>query len=370
MKLWRRHDAYVLRAFLGACGGVLVFFTVVTIVADLAERLKDIRENWDEVRALGYEPVGALLKLYATSTPFLWIRLMPLVAAMAGAFALVRLARHQELVPLVAGGVSARRVLRPMLLAGLALAGLMVLARATVVPGLNREHQALQRAFADKRPDRLTDLRHVHDAEGGRLSAAAFLPLSRRLEDAWLTFRDADGTLKEVLRYPELAWDADRAGWYAPQGGSRVPLDPTSAGLYVYALEPGSRAPLASSDSLLEILYESKSSLGLSLAQSAELLSANRSSPAVVLRHHEQFTMPIAVLLLLTLTLALCTRLGQHSILPGLLASLALGALYFGVSQVANDLARGGTVNPVVLAWMPTVLFGSLAVALFAGMRT
>jgi lipopolysaccharide export system permease protein len=370
MRLWRRHDGYVLRAFLGAFGAVLVFFTLLTIVVDLAERLKSIRENWEQVRALGYEPMGALTKLYATFVPFVWLRLLPLTVSMAGAFALSRLARHQELVPLVAGGVSTRRVLLPMLLAGLALAGATMAARATVMPTLNREHQALQRAFTKKRPDRVVDVKHVHDAGGGRLSAAAFMPLGRRLEDAWITFTEPDGTLKEMLRYPQLVWDEERAGWFAPQGGSRVPLDPTSAGVYVYPIEPGARAPLASSDSLLEILYESDNTLGLSIAQSAELLRAYPASPAVTLRHHEQFTIPLSILILLASTLALCTRLGPQSALPGLMASLALTGLYFGATHLANDLAGSGTVNPIVLAWTPTVLFGSLAFALFAGMRT
>jgi lipopolysaccharide export system permease protein len=370
MKLWRRHDGYVLRAFLGAFGAVLIFFTLLTIVVDLAERLKNIRDNWEQVRALGYEPVGALVKLYATFIPFVWLRLLPLAASMAGAFALSRLSRHQELVPLVAGGVSMRRVLLPMLLAGLVLAGATMAARATVMPVLNREHQALQRAFTKKRPDRVVDVKHVHDAGGGRLSAAAFMPLGRRLEDAWITFNEPDGTLKEVLRYPELVWDGDRAGWFAPQGGSRVPLDHTSAGLYVYPLERGARAPLESSDSLLEILYESDNTLGLSIAQSAELLRAYPASPAVMLRHHEQLTLPLSILILLASTIALCTRLGPESALPGLLASLLLTALYFGASHLANDLASSGVVNPVVLAWAPTVVFGSLAFALYAGMRT
>lgn len=370
MRLWRRHDGYVLRAFLGAFGAVLVFFTLLTVVVDLAERLKNIRENWDQVRALGYEPVGALVKLYATFMPFVWLRLLPLAASMAGAFSLSRLSRHQELVPLVAGGVSTRRVLLPMLLAGLLLAAATMTARATVMPVLNREHQALERAFTKKRPDRVVDVKHIHDAGGGRLSAAAFMPLGRRLEDAWLTFREPDGTLRETLRYPELVWDEERGGWYAPQGGSRVPLDHTSAGLYIYPIEPGARAPIASSDSLLEILYESDNTLGLSIAQSSELLRNYPSSPAVMLRHHEQFTLPLSILILLTSTLALCTRLGPQSALPGLLTSLGLTALYFAANQICNDLAASGVVNPVVLAWTPTVVFGSLSFALYAGMRT
>jgi lipopolysaccharide export system permease protein len=372
VRLWRRHDAYVLRAYAGAFGGVLVFFTLMIVVIDLAERLKRLRENWDKVVAAGYEPYAALAKLYATFIPFLWLRLLPLIASMAAAFTLSRLSRHQELVPLVAGGVSTRRIVRPILLAGVLLAALMVVARATVVPALNRENLALQRVFTKPRPDRVVDIRHVHDAGGGRLSAAAFMPLGRRLEDAWITFRAKDGALREIRRYPLLAWDADASAWVAPQGGERVEFaaEGDGRGWFVYRIEPGERAPLASSADLLEVLYDAGNSLGLSLAQSAEMLRANPHSPDLMLRHHEQFTIPISTVVLLTLTLALTLRLGPHNPLPGLLTGLGMAALYFAATQICNDLALGGAVNPIVLAWAPTVVFGSFAAALFAGMRS
>ena len=372
MRLWRRHDGYVLRAFAGALGGVTVFFTLMILVIDLAERLKRLRENWDLVVKAGYEPYGALAKLYATFVPFIWLRMLPLMAAAAAAFGIARLARHHELVPLVAGGVSTRRVVRPLLLAGAALAGLMILARATVVPALNREHLALQRLFKEKHPDRVVELKHVHDAGGGRLSAAAFMPLGRRLEDAALTFRGADGALTEMRRYPLLAWDDDASAWTAPQGGERTEFtsDGRGTGWYVFRIAPEEHVPLVSSVTLLEILYDADNSLGLSLGQTAELLRANPRSPAVMLRHHEQFTLPLSTVILVMLTVACCLRLGPHNPLPGLLAAMGATGLYFGATQLCNDLALAGAVNPVVLAWAPTVVFGSVAAAMYAGMRS
>lgn len=370
MRPWRRHDGYVLKAFGGTFAGVLVFFTLMIVVIDLSERLKQVRDNWDRVAQSGYEPVGALVRLYATLVPFVWLRLLPVAVPMAGAFALARLARHQELLPLVAGGVSARRVLLPMLVAAALIAGAMLAARATVVPTLNRENLALDRLFTKRRPDRIVDVKHVHDAAGGRLSVAAFQPLARRLEDAWITFRGDRGELASAFRYPLLAWDEAASAWRAPQGGERIEFARAGAGWFVYPLEPGAAVPLASSVTLLELVYEAGNSLGLSLDQTAELLRAQPDAPGAILRHHEQFTMPLSALLLLALTLPICFRLGPHNALPGLLVAGGVAALYYAATQVATDLALGGSLNPVVLAWLPTVVFGSLAAALYAGLRS
>lgn len=370
MRLWRRHDGYVARAFWGAFGAVLVFFTLITIVVDLAERLKRLDRYWERVKQAGYDPLGALVSFYATLTPFVWLRVIPVAASMAAAFALARLARHQELVPLVSAGVSTRRLVRPILLSGLLLAGVMVLARATLVPALNRENQALGRLLTRRQPDRINSVPHVHDATGARLSAAAFMPIGRRLEDAFVVRYDGDDGPLELLRYPELVWDGAARAWQAPQGGMRIPLDAEAGGFVRFPVEPGSHAPVAASVELLEILCDAGNSLGLSFEQSATLVRNNPDSPSLVLRHAEQLTLPFSTLVLLGLTLPFSVRLARHRVLPSLLGALLLVALYFLFGMLLASVARNGSWNPVVLAWLPNVLFGSLAVALLAGMRS
>ncbi len=371
MILLRRHDGYVLRAFWSAFAAALVFVTLLTVVVDLAERSKRLVEFWGRVRQAGYDPALALVRYYATLIPFLWLRVIPIAAPLAAALALARLSRHQELTPLVAGGVSTRRLVLPLLASGLALAGLMVLARATVVPDLNRENVKLGRLLTKKSPDRVADVPHVHDADGTRLSAAACLPLRRALEDAFVTRRGPGGAPLELLRYPLLVWDDEREAWLAPEGGTRIPLDGETRGWARYPVEPGARAPLRTSWFLLEILLDTDNSLGLSLAQSLELTRSNPGNPVLALRHQEQTTLPLSTLVLLGLTIPWCLRLGQrHAPWPGFLVALGMAALFFAASRVAAGLAPAGDVHPVVLAWLPTVLFGSLAAALLAGMRT
>jgi lipopolysaccharide export system permease protein len=377
MILWRKHDGYVARAFWSAFGAVLLYFTLIIVVIDLAERLRDLNKNWERVAETGEAPVWAMVRFYATLIPFVWLRILPIAVPMAGAFALARLARHQELVSLVAAGVPMRRVLRPILLSGALLVGLMLLARATVVPALSQENQALGRLLSKNEPDRIVQVPHMHDpglpgddAGPVRLSAAAFLPIKQRIEDAWLTRRAPGGGLLEAQRYPELAWRESPPAWVAPHGGVRIPLEGKDAGRYRYPIEPGAIAPLSSRVELIAILCESDNSLGFSFEQSGALMRAHPESPGLAVRHHEQWTLPLSTLILLGLTLPLCVRLGRGSVLPGLSYALGMAALYVGVSRLLGDMAGTGAVHPMVLAWMPIVLFGSLAVALHAGVRS
>ena len=58
----------------------------------------------------------------------------------------------------------------------------------------------------------------------------------------------------------------------------------------------------------------------------------------------------------------------RSSSLPGMSAALGLGALFFGATQVCTGLGADADLNPVVMAWLPTVLFASLGLALFVGL--
>jgi lipopolysaccharide export system permease protein len=369
--LLRRHDRYVLKAFWGSFGAVMLFFTVISVVLDLAERVRGLVRNWDELAALGHEPWLLLGRFYGTLIPFVWMRLVPVAAAMGAAFALARLARHNELAPLVTSGVSTRRLLLPIVASGALLAALLMAARETVVAPLNHEHLALHRLLTKRSPDRMTAVPHFHDPGGGRLSMNAYMPIGRRMEEAILTFRRGDGDVRvDLYAYPELAWSAERGRWVAPRGGYRSPLDPQDPSVLRYPLEPGSVAAIDASPSLIEISLDQGSSLGLSFAESAALLRANPNSARLVLSHHEQFTLPLSTVVLLLLTLPLCVNLQRKGALPGMVGAMGFGALFFAVGRICGSIAGTGDVNPVVMAWLPVAVFGSLGLALYASMRS
>ncbi len=131
----RRHDRYVLKAFWASLGAVLLVFTVLSVVLDLSDRLSRVTRNWESIKdKSGREPGVVLVKFYVSLIPFIWMQMMAFCVPIAAAFSLARFNRHNEITPLLAGGVSMRRVLAPILVSGLLVALLILGARAWVVP--------------------------------------------------------------------------------------------------------------------------------------------------------------------------------------------------------------------------------------------
>ena len=375
MRLWRRHDGYVLRAFLSALGTALLFLTSMVVIYDLADRIDRLPRALRELEARGWTPSGVLLEYYATLVPFLWLQILPISVLIAAGLSLTWLSRQNEIGPLVSAGVPTRRVLLPILVAALAITGIQMLARETVVPGLSRRHDDLHRLLSPERKarlDRFQDVPHIRDSGGGRLSMSAYIPPSRRIEGAWITFsRDASvGGARTAYRYPVLEWDAEGARWHAGRGGERYVLSLDAAGSSVVSLTPADAVPLKLGPSLLELTLRQSAAMGLSSAEISQLASAHPDRAQFRLLFHQQLAGPVATLILLLIGLPFAFRLGRSGMFPAFAKTLAVVALYFVAGSIFRDFGVRGALNPVVAAWAANVVFGALGIVLWTGMET
>ena len=369
--IFRKHDRYVLRAFLSSLMAVLFFFSVIFVVLDSAERVRRLTRFWDRIVDSGHHPLVLLGEYYATLLPFLWVRLMPFGIAAAAAFCLARLTRHNEITSLLTSGVSMRRAVWPILgTAAFVVLGMFAM-QEQVVPELSRRNLHLWRMISRKTPERITEVPHFHDKRGGRLSMESYDPFARRMRAAMITFFDTrSGRPREQLWYPELTWNDEAEHWVADRGGRRIPANRAAPGRDRERIEPGTIAPLDGSAALIEIALTARMSPGLSTRQVEALEEANPENPHFTVLKHEMYTMPLGVLVLLLLSLPFSFRVAQRSksAIPGMLGSGLIGGAFVGAQFVAASMARAGDLNPVVLTWMPVVLFGSLGLSLFLTM--
>lgn len=366
----RRHDWYVLRAFWGTFLGVVLFLSVLIVVLDLSERVAKLTRFWAGIEAAGRSPANVLLEFYGTLLPFMWLKMMPMCVPAGAAFCLARLIRHNELVPLLTGGVSMRRIVWPLVLSGIVIVMGMFVLQEALLPQLSRRNMETWRLLNRSEPDRISRVPHFHDGGGGRLSMEAYRPIARQMDAVMITFRDTSGALREHHVYPQLAWNEERKAWIAERGGTRVPATWEAPGERQFPIPAGSAAPLVASATLIEIALTAKKAPGLSLTQVAELAAANPDSIHFVVLQHEMVTVLLSTLVLLLLTLPFSFRVARRtkSGVAGMAGALVVVALFFGAHFFMASLARAGDWNPVVIAWLPTVLFGGLGLSLYIGL--
>jgi lipopolysaccharide export LptBFGC system permease protein LptF len=350
----------------------LLLLTALVVVADLGARLDRISRSEKVLRAAGETPLVAVLEYYATLLPFLWWRMLPIAALIGGSFALTWLSRHNELAPVVLAGVPTQRLVLPVLVAGVVLAATQVAVRETFAPSVSRRHETLGRLLNGRESDRLFEVAHFHDPGGGRLSMAAYLPRSFRMEDAFVHLRAdaAAGGRRGLYRFPSLVWDAERKVWVADRGGVLSVLDPADPAGEERALPPGTVAPLEAPPSILELTFREGGALGLSSSEIRELVAAYPARHRLRLLLHQQGAVPVSLVVLLLIGLPFAVQLAKGRTMRRFLACVAIVALYQLTGTLAADLGARGELNPVVGAWLADVVFGALGIVLFAGMDT
>jgi lipopolysaccharide export LptBFGC system permease protein LptF len=370
----RLHDRYVARAFLSALGAALLVLTTLVVVYDLADRIDKLSAAFDEVRSKGMEPYGTLAEYYVTFVPFLWIKILPIAVVLAAGLSITWLARQNELAPLVAAGVPTRRVLLPVLVVTVLVAGGEAVARETVAPTLSRRHDDLHRMLFERksRLGRFRDVPHLTDLEGRRLSMSAYVHAERRMEGVWVTVPQdpAAGGSRTAYRYPELEWDDARATWVASRGGERRTLTVEETGTSVKSLSRDDPVPVALRPELLELVLRQGAAMGLSSAEIKALADAHPDKPRFRLLLHEQPASSASTIVLLLVGLPLAFRLGRRGTMRAFARALAACAAFVLVSMVATDLGARGTLNPVVAAWTADVVFGALGVVLWLGLES
>ena len=119
---------------------------------------------------------------------------------------------------------------------------------------------------------------------------AAYQPLARRLEGALLTFREPNGSLREIRFYPLLAWCPRTEQWRPSRTARSSRSRSEAAGTVRVRLPAGEIAPLGAGVQLLEVSVLKELALGLSSRETADLVRADPDNPRLLFMHNEQYT--------------------------------------------------------------------------------
>ena len=108
----------------------------------------------------------------------------------------------------------------------------------------------------------------------------------------------------------------------------------------------------------------------MSYSDLVELIEARPNRADVRLALHRHITFPFANILLLLLALPMAVRYERGSRIDRILAAIAMCGGYFLVDLVCQRLGQREWLHPIVAAWTPTIVFGSLGVVLFGSTRS
>ncbi len=376
-----------------------LIYVLVDSVAQFAA-LSGATESFGELLATWF-------RFYAAQLPILFCRVLGAVTAVAGAaFTVTLLQRANEIAPILAAGISLRRLLTPVLAittlssaASMAVQELWIPAnreeiREAKAPGKGRA-VALHAKFFDAKNRVLVVFRryNLRLLRGEGLLAHSFPPRegpsppeakhftveartaqwieetkSWVLEDGFIQEYDASGTLIPVAPQPGAA-PSSASGPPASLPGA--PERDPAAGKLMRSFDRMALTDLVAVDMVPSDIEDRETQESfLWLSEVWERLQRSPESFRWRIKLYGRLADPLHGLILVLLALPILLGQGTRNVFLSAIATVVLCALYFMAYTMFIHLGNREALSPSLACGLAPLIFGSLGATMFAGMRT
>ncbi len=369
-------DKYIAKSFVV---GYLITFCVLMglfIVVDLFINLDEFAEHSD----MGTSAVLKNIWIYYSAQSLLWFRdLAGIITVVAATFSLARLTTNNELVAVLASGVSLKRVMAPIIFLAILLTGLLVLDQEYAIP--KRANQ-LVRAHDAVGEEEAYELWFMSDGEGSLFCTNRYDEKTQTMLKPTIILRRAldDEPLWEVTGKIEAdlaEYNRELGRWDFVNGSLRkIARGDTEAG-FILRPEPVDflKTDLTPQDIPLRRQENYKSLL--SSAQLAKLGQKRgtriKDRAEFYLHRHSRITKPIINLVLLLVALPVLVCRDPKMMKSAIMTSFGITAACFVVTFVCEMMATEvflGQVRPELWAWAPVFIFLPIAVIEIDSMKT
>lgn len=358
-------DRYVALTFLKTFLATLLVFAVSGVALDFFSRLSyfGAADRVAGTFAEEYSRGKLIFLFYLAYLPYLLKQVLPFVSVASALITVHGMMRHNEVMPVLSAGVSARRLFFPLLACGVLVSGLHFGFNEYLLPSISREHIALKRFFSGDRKTGLQRLAHLRDGKGTVTRAGSYSFADQSLRDVTIQ-RPWKPEGFELCTADRL--DPDGDAWVATAGATILP---TGILAEEQAVPPGTRIDFGVSPDEVEALASKQGTAEISLRQLGRLVDKFPYRRHLRVSFHKQITRPLTSFVLLLVAIAFLLGRSRARIV-GLVTALALCAGYYFLDIFFSSLGDRGDLTPVVAAYAPLALLFSIGTARLLTMRT
>ncbi|HOQ03889.1 MAG TPA: LptF/LptG family permease [Anaerohalosphaeraceae bacterium] len=369
-------DRYIAKNFL--VGYFISFFVLIGLCITL-----DLFVNIDEFVEQSGQSKGIMLRhilLYYGPQTALWFRhLAGMITVIAAVFSLARMTKNNELIAVMASGISLKRILAPILFLAVLLMGLQIADEEFLIPRLAND---LTRGRDEISQPRRFSFWFISSPEGHLFCGREYNESTRTMKDAFVILRRQEPssqrwTVIGQVEAERAVYDAHRKGWVL-ENGRRMNVLPEEGGQT--SLTSVEKIDFLASGLMPEDIglrrQEGYKSL-LSLGQIEELLhypgTRKTDLAELILQKHSRVVDPIMNLIMLMTALPVLIRRDPREIKSAIVISFTttLGCfLTVFLCKLFATESFGGRVWPEVWVWAPVFLFLPVALLQIDSMKS
>jgi lipopolysaccharide export system permease protein len=362
-------DRMLIRAYLKAYIICLVSLLSLYIVIDLFTNLEDFAEH-----KTGLWPVLTHIGSYYTyRSTRIFDQFCEAIVLMAAAFTVAWMQRNNEMIPLLSGGVSTRRVVRPILLTACATLGLSVINQEMIVPRIanhlmndrddpnGEKDLVVQGAYE---PNGIHIEGRVASRKGMVVKEEFYVVLPESIAGGLINLSAKEG------RYIPPSDEHYSGGWLMT-GTTPAELENWNNPV-LEMIDPG-KYFLRTTEVDFDALTRTRSWYTLaSTGRLARELSKPDSARlgAMAVLFHMRLTRPLLGMILVLAGLAIILRDQNRSVFVSAGMCVILCGMFFATLFACKSLGDNEYIAPALAAWLPVLWFGPFSLAWFDAVHT
>lgn len=346
-------DAYIIGKYLGTFIYTLVLFVIIIVIFDLSEKLDDFLENnlsvWE-----------VITMYYAGSIPYYVNMLSPLINFIAVIFFTAKMADQTEIVPILSGGVSFNRFLRPYFVSAGIIFSINLLANLYLLPYTNQINNKFLNEVVNK-DDPFTKP-NIHM----KLDSNTYIYIDNFNNKTNTGYRftldkfKGDQLNKKIMA-ETIKWDSLKRKWTLNNYSIRN-ID----GLKERMISENTVAKDTTLDmrpddfSAYGNIFESMTNKELSEKISKERIRGSGVMNDLLFEQYKRWFQPLSAFVLTLIGVALASRKVRGGVGLPLGIGIFLSFVYIILNQFAKMFSIKGGLPPLAATLLPTIFFALL----------
>ena len=359
----KKIDWYILKNFLVTFVFCMILFMVVAVAVDTSEKA-------DEFVKTGLSTRQIITEYYTGFVPHIWGLLFPLFVFISVIFFTSRMAARSEIIAILASGTSFNRMLRPYVIGGLFLGGLLWLGNRHVIPVANGIRTSFQAKYIDKNdPSKNIQVTNCHNCFYRRIDSITYIGIknydtSTRTGTPFFLDRVRDDRVIFNLRANIIQWDDSLQKWKLLNGVERRidSMSETTKSFTTLILNINLKPEELRRD---EHIKDRLNSPALAAFIQKEKLRGTEGLGAMEVELYRRTATPVAVLVLTLIGVVLASRKTRGGSGRHLALGIITASIFILSDRFSTVFATKSDFHPLLAAWVPNIIFSVVAFLMY-----
>lgn len=351
-------DKYIVKKFLGTFFFTIMIGVSIVIIFDLSEKIDKFVEKNVPIQEIVFDYFGGFI-------PWIVNNFSPLIVFISAIFFTSKLAQNSEIVAMLSGGISFRRIMAPYMFSAAVICGLSLLLGLYIIPPANQKRLDFENKYIKPQSIVANTQRNIHYqiAPGefvyfGQFSSASNTAYGFTLE------RIENNRIVSKLSATSAAWDTTFQGWRLRNYYIRDFYGESEV------VRTGKQLDTVIQLTLADFYRRKNSVESLSGQDLNELIRVQkmRGDSEVkrsLIEKNNRIAMPFSAFVLTIIAVSLSSRKKRGGLGLNIGIGLAISFAYILFMRFSQMFVLKGIMPPALAMWVPNLVFAVVAAILY-----